>query len=174
MRAALAAAGVPAVIAGAAACSPRRARREWLRLLQAIERPSHAARVRAAALTCFVGWSAEQVATRRRRGVGGRRTCALHEWADVLRTARRGGAARARSPDASGSRRGCWPRPAGERALTDLRHVGELLHHDGDDASASASPRSTRGCSGASPRPTTRDDEDAAGGSSPTPMPSRS
>ena len=36
---------------------------DWLRLLEALERPVSTGRARAAALTSFLGWSAEQMAT---------------------------------------------------------------------------------------------------------------
>ena len=138
--------------AATAACSPHRARREWLRLLQAVERPSHAARVRSvAALTCFFGWSAERRSRRAddaawedvyvRAPRVGRRAADRAAWrrcsSSITRRRAAGGAGAGRRRRASGR-------------LTDLRHVGELLHH----AATTRAPRRRRarrrGCSGAS------------------------
>ena len=55
-----------------AACSRRASAPEWCSLLEAIERPSHTARVHVAAMTCFLGWSAHRVATATDDRVGGR------------------------------------------------------------------------------------------------------
>jgi exodeoxyribonuclease V beta subunit len=126
VRDALARAGVPAVLAGAGSVFDTRAADEWLRLLEALERPTSASRAGGAALTAFVGWSAHDVATASEDGreqLHGR----LHRWAHVLRT--RGVAALAESIMLSER----VPERVlgltdGERRLTDLRHVGELLH----------------------------------------------
>ena len=75
VRDALGAVGVPAVSGGDGSVFETPSATEWLRLLQAIERPSHVARVHAAALTCFVGWSATQVATADGRRRGRTSTC---------------------------------------------------------------------------------------------------
>ena len=84
VREALDAVDVPAVINGAGSVFGSDPARHWLQLLEAIERPTSPARARAAALTPFLGWDAERVATAadaeweevHRR---------LHEWARVLR-----------------------------------------------------------------------------------------
>jgi exodeoxyribonuclease V beta subunit len=126
VRAALEAAGIPAVINGAGSVFATEPAREWLDLLSALERPADERRAHAAALTSLIGWSAERVA------------CAvaddwqevhedLHEWAVLLRE--RGVASlmetvtRARRVPAR-----VLARTDGERWLTDLRHVGQLLH----------------------------------------------
>ncbi len=126
VQAELTAAGVPAVITGAGSVFGTAAGQNWLRLLEALERPASPLRARAAALTPFLGWDAERIA------------CAgedeleelhqrLHAWARVLRD--RGVAALAetitlgeRVPGRVLSEFG------GERRLTDLSHVGQLLH----------------------------------------------
>jgi exodeoxyribonuclease V beta subunit len=120
------AAGIPAVINGAGSVFGTLPAREWLRLLEAIERPTSSARARAAALTPFLGWSAERVA------------CAdeaaweevhrrLHAWARVLRT--RGVASLSESVTvAEGLPARVLSLADGERRLTDLRHAGQLLH----------------------------------------------
>jgi exodeoxyribonuclease V beta subunit len=126
IRDALDAAGIPAVINGAGSVFGTVEAEQWLRLLEALERPTSELRARSAALTPFLGWSAERVAAAgdedwedvHRR---------LHDWARVLRL---WGVASLvetitlaeRLPERvlSGA--------SGERRLTDLRHVGELLH----------------------------------------------
>ena len=57
------AARVPAVINGAGSVFATSTAHDWLRLLEAIERPASALRAKTAALTPFLGWSAERVAT---------------------------------------------------------------------------------------------------------------
>ena len=126
VREALAAAGVPAVINGAGSVFATEPAREWLALLEALERPTYAQRAHAAALTSFVGWSAERVA------------CAaddaweevhqrLHAWAAVLRA--RGVASLMETVTlAEGLPARVLRTTDGERRLTDLRHVGQLLH----------------------------------------------
>ncbi|HWE15012.1 MAG TPA: UvrD-helicase domain-containing protein, partial [Solirubrobacteraceae bacterium] len=150
IRDALEDARVPAVINGAGSVFGTDSAREWLRLLEALERPASVTRAHSAALTCFIGWSAEQLAAAdddswaweevHRR---------LHDWARVLRT--RGVASlletimryRPASPAGAGSAAGSSGRDhggaaalpgrvlgqeTGERRLTDVRHIGQLLH----------------------------------------------
>jgi exodeoxyribonuclease V beta subunit len=126
IRDALDAAGIPAVINGAGSVFGTPAAREWLRLLEAIERPSSLTRARAAALTCFFGWSTERVAAAGEDG-GEELHRRLHDWGRALRT--RGVASLTqtimlveRLP------RRVLATPDGERRLTDLRHVAQLLH----------------------------------------------
>ncbi len=132
IREALEDVGVPAVINGAGSVFGTEPARQWLRLLEALERPASITRAHSAALTAFVGWPAERLAAAdedsweweevHRR---------LHEWARVLRTrgvaslletvmrdATEGPALAARVLGDS----------TGERSLTDLRHIGQLLH----------------------------------------------
>ena len=126
IRDALDAAGVPAVINGAGSVFGTPPAREWLSLLEAIERPTSAARARAAALTPFLGWSAERVACADDDGweqVHRR----LHHWAHVLRV--RGVASLTETITLVEGLPGRVLAAAdGERKLTDLRHVGQLLH----------------------------------------------
>jgi exodeoxyribonuclease V beta subunit len=126
VRDALAAAGVPAVINGAGSVFATTPARDWLRLLQAIERPTSAPRAHSAALTAFIGWSAEQVASADEdawEGVHRR----LHHWARVLRG--RGVASLTETITlAEGLPARVLAETDGERRLTDLRHVGQLLH----------------------------------------------
>jgi exodeoxyribonuclease V beta subunit len=126
IRDALDVAGIPAVINGAGSVFATPEADHWLRLLDALERPTSEPRARSAALTPFLGWSAERVAAAdadawedvHRR---------LHEWARVLR--RHGVASLAETITlAEGLPERVLAGAGGERRLTDLRHVGELLH----------------------------------------------
>jgi exodeoxyribonuclease V beta subunit len=126
VRAALEDAGIPAVINGAGSVFGTAVAREWLRLLEAIERPASRVRAHTAALTCFFGWPAERVAAADEddwEEVHAR----LHDWGRVLRA--QGVAALTETV----SRRERLPERIlaaadGERRLTDLRHVAQLLH----------------------------------------------
>ena len=126
IREALDAAGVRAVINGAGSVLATEAAREWLTLLEALERPASRLRAHAAALTSFLGWSAERVACAgddEREALHER----LHDWA---RTLREHGVAPLAETIAVAER---LPERVlavtdGERRLTDLRHVAELLH----------------------------------------------
>ena len=126
VRDALDAVGVPAVINGAGSVFATPAAREWLRLLEALERPASPVRARAATMTSFLGWTAERVAAAsddewedvHRR---------LHTWAGVLR--RRGLASLTETITLVERLPGrVLSDIDGERRLTDLRHVGQLLH----------------------------------------------
>ena len=129
VRDALEAVGVPAVIAGAGSVFGTPVAKEWLALLEALERPSSATRVRAAALSSFVGWSVERVATAD-DAAWETVYVRLHEWAAILRT--RGVASLLETITRQERLTGPAPRPRvdGERELTDLRHIGQLLHHE--------------------------------------------
>ncbi len=119
-------AGVPAVINGAGSVFGTETAQEWLALIESLERPSAIGRAHSAALTCFIGWSAQRLATAtedRWEEVHRR----LHEWARLLRT--RGVASLLETITVSEDL------PArmlaatdGERRLTDVRHIGQLLH----------------------------------------------
>ncbi len=126
IRETLAQAGVPAVINGAGSVFASDSARHWLRLLEALERPASTLRARAAALTSFFGWDAERVAGADDdawEDVHQR----LHHWAQVLRG---NGIASltevvTRSEGLPGR---VLPTEGGEREMTDLRHLAQLLH----------------------------------------------
>ncbi|HEX2412074.1 MAG TPA: UvrD-helicase domain-containing protein [Solirubrobacteraceae bacterium] len=126
VREALGAAGIPAVISGAGSVFGTGPARDWLLLLEALERPASSPHARSLALTRFLGWSAERVASAGEREweeVHGR----LHGWAHVLRA--RGVAALLEAVTlAEGLPGRVLADEGGERDLTDLRHVGQLLH----------------------------------------------
>jgi exodeoxyribonuclease V beta subunit len=119
-------AGVPAVINGAGSVFASPAAEEWLRLLEAVERPVSASRARSAALTSFLGWSAAQMAAAD-EPTWEELHAKLHRWAGLLRS--RGVAALLDSISAGEALpRRVLGRLGGERCLTDLGHVGQLLH----------------------------------------------
>ena len=126
IRDALEAVDIPAVINGAGSVFGTPSAGDWLRLLEALERPTSSPRARGAALTPFLGWSAERVAAAGEfewEAVYRR----LHDWARVLRT--RGVASLMEVVTlAEGLPDRVLATTEGERRLTDLRHVGELLH----------------------------------------------
>ena len=126
VRDALDAVDVPAVINGAGSVFGTQPARQWLRLLEALERPTSAPRARAAALTPFLGWTAERVATAPEdewEDVHRR----LHGWARLLRVRGVASLAEAITLVESIPAR-VLAEADGERRLTDLRHVGQLLH----------------------------------------------
>ena len=131
VRDALGAAGIPAVVGTASSVFAAEGAQDWLTLLEAVESPGRTARVRAVALTDFLGRRAaeldadpESVLTE----------CGelLRRWGAVLRD--RGVAAffevisgRTHLADR------LLARPGGERRLTDLRHIGQVLHAEAAD-----------------------------------------
>ncbi len=129
VRDALHAAGVPAVIGGAGSVFVSESAREWLQLLEALERPTSRERASLAALTQFVGWSAADVA------LAGEDQWedlhwSLHDWARCLRDE---GIASLyeRVSSQCGVPARVLVRPDGERFMTDVRHLAQLLHEAG-------------------------------------------
>jgi exodeoxyribonuclease V beta subunit len=126
VRDALEAVGVPAVINGAGSVFGTQVARDWLALLEALERPASPTRVRAVACTPFLGWTADTIAAADEPSWE-RLHARVHVWAGILR--RRGVASLLETINATEGlpcRLLGWV--DGERALTDLRHVGQLLH----------------------------------------------
>jgi exodeoxyribonuclease V beta subunit len=125
VREALAAVGVPSVIAGAGSVYATPAGEDWLVLLEALEQPHRSGRVRAAALTPFLGRTATEL------GTGGEDLtdelgATLRGWARVL--TERGVAALLEVAviDQQLPAR-LLAQQDGGRRLTDLRHVGQGL-----------------------------------------------
>lgn len=125
IREALAAHDVPSVTAGAGSVFATAAGEHWLTLLEALEQPHRSGRVRAAALTPFLGYTAEQLDS------GGEALTdqlgtLLSNWADLLQS--RGVAALL---ELSFTEQGLPGRILaeidGERRLTDLRHLAQGL-----------------------------------------------
>ena len=122
----LEAVGVPAVIGGAGSVFATESATSWLRLLEALERPTVPSRARAATLTPFFGWTAAEVAAAD-DAQWEEVHALLHRWAAIL--SRRGMA----SLQETLTLQQQMPRrllayDGGERELTDVRHVAELLH----------------------------------------------
>ena len=126
VREQLDAANVPAVINGAGSVFTTRSARDWLALLEAIERPASPVRARTAALTPFLGWRAERIAIAREEEweeVHRR----LHRWSRILRD--RGVAALLEAITVGEDLAArVLSSGDGERRLTDLRHLAQLLH----------------------------------------------
>ena len=129
VRDALQAAGVPAVIGGSGSVLATEPALEWLRLLEALERPTARERASLAALTCFVGWTPEEVATAE-DDAWEELHWSLHRWASLLRD--QGIASLFQTVSRShGVPERVLARPSGERFMTDLRHIAQLLHEAG-------------------------------------------
>lgn len=124
---ALAARGVPCVVADRDSVLASRAADEWVLMLEALERPT-TERVRSVALTSFFGLTAAELDTG-----GDDLTDDLAEQVrdllDVFR--RRGVAAVQEATFGRGLAARVLALVGGERLLTDLEHVGELLHDVG-------------------------------------------
>ncbi len=120
---------VPVVLAGAGSVFDTQAATDWLRLLEALERPAYEGVARLAALTPFVGWGAKRLATASPADLETVHA-RLHAWARVLRSQ---GMAALAEVVTLGERLPArvLATAGGERALTDLRHVAELLHRAG-------------------------------------------
>ena len=112
--------GSPRSSTARAACSATPPARDWLALLEALERPTSSQRARAAALTPFLGWTAARIAEAgeedweqlHRR---------LHQWARILRTT--GVAALTEAMTlVEGLPERVLREADGERRMTDLRH----------------------------------------------------
>jgi exodeoxyribonuclease V beta subunit len=126
VREALRAAGLAAVIAGIDSIFSSDAATHWLRLLEALEEPTSRSRAVAVALTPFIGMTVTEVAT-----AGERAWETVHaraqRWSALL--AGYGVAALYRSITATeGLPARIVATIGGERELTDLGHVAELLH----------------------------------------------
>lgn len=121
---ALAEVGVPSVVNAGGSVFHTPAAAEWLTLLEALEQPHRADRVRAAALTSFFGHSAGSL------DAGGDEltddlASRVRLLADVF--TQRGVAAVVESTAVDGLTARVLARVGGERTLTDLRHIGESL-----------------------------------------------
>ncbi len=126
VRNALEAVRIPAVINGAGSVLDTPIARQWLVLLEALERPASPSRARAAALTSFLGWTPERLAATDEPGWESVHAT-LHGWAALLR--RQGVASLLETITHGQAVPGrLLARDEGERLLTDLRHVGQLLH----------------------------------------------
>ncbi|MDQ6839772.1 MAG: UvrD-helicase domain-containing protein [Actinomycetota bacterium] len=141
MHAALLARGVPAVIAGSGPVVATDAARHWLTLLAALELPSSGRRARAAALTPFIGWTAQRLSEAGDAHLD-ELTTRLQRWADVAN--RRGVAVLTETIMATEDLPArLLQRVDGERHLTDLRHMAEILHGHSSEAQLGISALTT-------------------------------
>ncbi len=126
VRGALADADVPAVLSGLANVFSTQLATEWLVLLKALDQPNRATGVRSAALTCFVGWDAKRLADAGDDALDELGPL-LRGWAEVL--AERGIPALVEVViEETGLFERLLATDDGERRLTDLRQLGQLLH----------------------------------------------
>ncbi|GGO90378.1 RecBCD enzyme subunit RecB [Nocardioides phosphati] len=125
IQAALAELGVPAVVAGNGSVFSTPAAREWLTLVEALEQPHRPPRVRSAALTSFLGHTAADLAEG-----GDALTDVVAEtvrtWSELATS--RGIAAVMEAAVTGGLTARVLRCTGGERLLTDLRHIGQVLH----------------------------------------------
>ena len=113
------------MIAGGGSVFATPAAVEWLTLLEALEQPHRSARVRSAALTCFLGHTAAEL------DAGGEDLTdevaeRLRGWVELFTT--RGVAAVLEAAIVGGLPARVLGEVGGDRRLTDLRHIGEALH----------------------------------------------
>lgn len=129
IRDALMALDIPAVITRGDSVLESEASTHFHRLLAAVARPTDVRRTRAAALSWFFGWDAGRVATASDAEISALQVL-IHSWGDTL--SRRGVAAflgQVRAESAVASR--VLALPDGDRAMTDLDHIAELLSLSG-------------------------------------------
>lgn len=123
---ALSAQGVPAVLARGKSVLESPAAEQWRWLLEGVARPSDPQRARAVALSWFGGRDAQWVATASDEDLA-RLQEQLAAWAQTLASGRI-----ADFVEQVRAETGVLPRvlalPDGDRAATDLEHIGELLH----------------------------------------------
>ena len=122
--------GVPAVISGSGSVFGTPAGRDWLTMLESLEQPSHPSRARSAALTPLIGMTAAElaIATESELEALHRR---LHAWARTLRELGVSALADSILTDGRAPER-LLSQTGGERRLTDLQHVGQLLNAAAD------------------------------------------
>jgi len=121
---ALGRAGVPAATASADSVLDSEAAAQWAVLLHALERPGHQGAARAAAVGWFIGWGPDEVGD-----LSDERAAALHDlirtWSGELAT--HGVPRLLALARAAGLHARLLAQQGGERHLTDLEHIAELL-----------------------------------------------
>jgi exodeoxyribonuclease V beta subunit len=119
------AAGVPAATASSQSVMETDAARQWRVLLRALERPGATGTARAAALGWFVGWSVQDVAALDDDDGVADLHDLLVSWSEAMAS---GGLPRLLAAvRAHGLHERLLSRPDGQRLLTDLDHIAELL-----------------------------------------------
>ncbi|MUL44715.1 AAA family ATPase [Mycobacterium sp. CBMA293] len=117
--------GIPVVYSGDTDVFASAAAAEWLRLLDAFDTPNRSGVVRAASTTMFFGYGAAELAA------GGDEltdqiATTIRQWAGLARD--RGIAAVFEAAQGLGLSERVLGHRGGERRMTDLAHVGQLLH----------------------------------------------
>ncbi|MFP4636670.1 MAG: UvrD-helicase domain-containing protein, partial [Nitriliruptoraceae bacterium] len=125
VQSALRAVAVPAVINSVGSVLETDAARQWQQLLDALQRPANPGTARAAAITDLLGWDAATLAAADDHDLDALHA-ELHRLAGVLQ--RRGVAALRRELERTGAAARVLASVDGDRQLTDLEHVAELLH----------------------------------------------
>ena len=123
IHAQLARAGIPAVFTGVLSVLTSPAAEDWRKLLLAIDRPRQAA-VRVAALTDLVGWTLDDLVAADEDALAGL-TGEIRRWGRLLRSDGVAGLLQLLLAEGLAAR--VVQLPDGDRRLTDLRHVAELL-----------------------------------------------
>jgi exodeoxyribonuclease V beta subunit len=125
IRDALAAAGIPAVVLSTNSVFASPLASDWLTLLRALEQPRQGL-IRAASLTCFVGWTFARLACAGDEELTNL-TARIRVWSRLL--SRRGVAALWEAINLDGRlTERLLAQVGGERRLTDLRHLAQSLH----------------------------------------------
>jgi exodeoxyribonuclease V beta subunit len=122
---ALIAAGIQAVYTGDSDVFESEAAKAWLCLLDAFDQTHRSGLVRAAAATLFFGKTADDLAASG-DALTDRLAATLRDWADHLRL--RGPAAVFEAAQVAGLGRRVLSEQGGERTMTDLAHIAQLLH----------------------------------------------
>jgi exodeoxyribonuclease V beta subunit len=125
VQAELSSRGVPAVLAGGGHVLLTPAADEVIALLEALDQPHRSMRVRAAALTSFFGLTTRDL-DERAEELTDEVADVLRGWSMLLRG--RGVAALFEAAEERGLTARVLGRTDGERLLTDLRHLAQLLH----------------------------------------------
>jgi exodeoxyribonuclease V beta subunit len=121
---------IPCVLSGTQSVFASHAARDWICFLDALEQPQNRGRVRRFALTPFIGLRAVDLADDAGVKATDRLAMQLRGWAQVL--ADKGVAGLfAAVRDERGLTARLLALEDGERAMTDLRHVAEVLHRQG-------------------------------------------
>ncbi len=124
MREALRSRGIPSVLVSSESVLRTTAGAWWLQLLMALEQPHRAERVRLAALTPFLGWTAQQLDERHTDGT---EVIAARVRSLILAFHRGGIAAVLDVARGEGLDARLLSRLGGERDLTDIMHCAQLL-----------------------------------------------
>ncbi|MET0703950.1 MAG: UvrD-helicase domain-containing protein [Mycobacterium sp.] len=117
--------GIPVVYTGDSNIFSSVAAAEWLCLLDGFDQTHRSALVRAVATTAFFGYSLEEVVAQG-DALNDRVADTLREWADHARE--RGVAAVFEAANTAGMSRRVLAERGGQRLMTDLAHIGQLLH----------------------------------------------